>query len=170
MVEAAKAAVQAARQAMQAGETADAEEHFGTAVQAARDEPGLRCDIHLAAADAFFRVPELQRKAVGQYDAALQVAVEMGDTGKEGMICMGKGFALLNGGRVGDLDAAIEAMKRSKQLAEEGGASCLTRRARRAPKSAAHPQKRKPPPPKPRPPLLENPRCVARFIAPLLRV
>ena len=48
-------------------------------------------------------------KAIEQYDAALAVAVAMGDKTKEGMICMGKGFALLNSGEAGGTTRAARA-------------------------------------------------------------
>jgi hypothetical protein len=74
------------------------EEQYLALLAEAMGDFNRKFEIHLALADLYFRDPDTQPKAIEQYDAALAVAVEQGDPTREGMVCMGKGFALINSG------------------------------------------------------------------------
>ena len=64
------------------------------------------------------------RSALGRYDSALAlVRSEPSLSSREGVICLGKGFALLHGGGLDDSDgwrwaAAVECLERALSLAE----------------------------------------------------
>ena len=56
--------------------------------------------------------------AIGHYDGALTVARRRGDTSAEAMVCMGKGYALLN---TGDFRAALPPLRRCHTIAVAAG-------------------------------------------------
>jgi hypothetical protein len=79
-------------------------------------------DIHLALAESTWKAGD-KKASVTHYDAALVACVADGDKSKEGMVCMGKGFALLDGAAAepGDASEALVALERCRELALEGG-------------------------------------------------
>jgi glutaredoxin-related protein len=73
--------------------------------------------LHLKLAEAYWHVGA-KDPSIAQYDAALSLVRDNGDTAREGMICMGKGFALMGGGNYQD---ALGLLERARDIAADGG-------------------------------------------------
>jgi Grx4 family monothiol glutaredoxin len=80
----------------------------------------LQGEAHMALAELLWQQGE-KLSALQNYEAALELAREQGDSAREGMISLGMGYALLNSGDTDDLPGAMAAMRRSKNLAEAQG-------------------------------------------------
>eukprot|EP01043_Picozoa_sp_COSAG02_P043405 COSAG02_NODE_3778_length_6247_cov_21.794079_1_plen_360_part_00 len=119
MVDATQEALAAAQQALGAGDAKGAREHFDTVLGLA-DTEERKGEVHLSLAEMTWQAGE-KSLALEHYAAARRIAKEAGDDAKEGMISLGLGFALLNSGDDSDLGAALEAMRRSLELAEAQG-------------------------------------------------
>jgi Grx4 family monothiol glutaredoxin len=118
-VDATQEALAAAQQALGAGDAEGAREHFDKMLGLA-DTEERKGEIHLSLAEMTWQAGE-KSLALEHYAAARRIAKEAGDAAKEGMISLGLGFALLNSGDDSDLGAALEAMRRSLELAEAQG-------------------------------------------------
>ena len=94
---------------------------------AARDEDATcsmpaehHVDTQLARAEELWK-QGMVREAVRCYEAVLEAARLRGDTQREGMVCLGLGYALLNTGENADLAASVAAISRCKALAVSHG-------------------------------------------------
>jgi Grx4 family monothiol glutaredoxin len=119
MVEAIQEALAAAQRAMSTGDAPGARGHYEKALGLA-DTEERKGEIHLSLAEMTWQAGD-KAVALEHYASARRIAKETGDIAREGMISLGLGFALLNSGDDSDLGAALEAMRRSKELAEAQG-------------------------------------------------
>ena len=110
------ASLAAAQNALRSGDAEGAKRHY---TEALADE-AVKGEAHLGLAEMTWQQGDKQT-ALGHYESARNLAKLQGDIAKEGMISLGLGFALLNSGDDADLGAALEAMRRSKDLAEQQG-------------------------------------------------
>jgi monothiol glutaredoxin len=79
-----------------------------------------RGEAQLALAEMLWQQGE-KPLALRSYEGALDAARGAGDSGREGMISLGMGYALLNSADPALLPTALKAMRRSKELAQEQG-------------------------------------------------
>ena len=119
MADATQEALVAAQQALGAGDTEAARAQMDNALELAETEE-RKGEVHLSLAEMTWQAGE-KSLALEHYAAARRIAKEANDEAKEGMISLGLGFALLNSGDDSDLGAALEAMRRSLELAEAQG-------------------------------------------------
>ena len=110
------ASLAAAQNALRSGDAEGAKRHY---TEALADE-AVKGEAHLGLAEMTWQQGDKQT-ALAHYESARNLAKLQGDIAKEGMISLGLGFALLNSGDDADLGAALEAMRRSKELAEQQG-------------------------------------------------
>ena len=133
-MEAGRTALTAAAAAARAGDSTGARNHYEAAIAATSSEAErlsrvgennaevltLQCQAQLALAELLWQTGD-KPAALQSYEGARDSACKSGNIEQESMISLGMGYALLNSGDDSDLPAAIAAMKRSKQLAQDQG-------------------------------------------------
>ena len=116
----------AAQHALRSGDADGARRHYTEALagvslsETAESTDLVKGEAHLGLAEMTWEKGD-KKMALHHYESALTLARSQGDVAREGMISLGLGFALLNSGDDADRGAALAAMRRSKELAEQSG-------------------------------------------------